>query len=157
MKQWFASLSQREQVYLLLLGLALGLYLLFILAVRPLGAARDELALRNTVVAESLQRIDVMVSQILALRESGPRSDAPRNLTSLVNRSTAEQGLAVSRLQPNSRGEVQVRLENAPFDALAAWLYHMEYREQLRVHEVSITQAGAAGRVNATVRLGPPG
>ncbi len=157
MKQWFEGLTQREQLYLLVLGLALGLYLLFILAIRPLGAAQSDLAQRNNTVAESLQRIDVMVSQILSLRESGARSSAPRNLTSLVNSSTAEQGLAVARLQPNSRGEVQVRLENAAFDSLAAWLYSMEYREQLVVQEVSITQANAPGTVNATVRLGPPG
>ncbi|MFV8818207.1 type II secretion system protein GspM [Haliea sp. E17] len=157
MKQWFSGLTQREQLSLLVLGLALGLYLVYLLAVRPLGTAREEMAQRNSAVADSLQRVDVMVSQILALRESGARSDAPRNLTSLVNSSTAEQGLAVARLQPNSRGEVQVRLEDVSFDALAGWLYQLEYRENIVVQEVSITQGGGDGQVNATVRLGPPG
>ncbi len=154
MKQWFAGLNQREQLSLLILGFALGLYLLFIVALRPLGEAQAEMSTRNVAVSESLQRIDVMVSQILALRESGAQGSAPRNLTSLVNSSTAEHGLSIDRLQPNSRGEVQIRLENAAFDSLAAWLYQIEYRDHLLVQEVSITQAGSSGRVNATVRIG---
>ena len=72
---------------------------------------------------------------------------------SLINRSTSSFGLQVNRLQPNSRGEVQVRLENAAFDDLVAWLHQMEYRESLIVQEVSITPGGGSGRVNATVRL----
>ena len=65
--------------------------------------------------------------------------------------------LPVSRLQPNSRREIQVRLESAAFDDLIAWLHQMEYGERLLVREVSITQAGSAGRVNATVRIAQAG
>jgi len=122
--------------------------------VAPLDDARDAVAVQNRGVAQSLENVDVMVSQILQLRESGASSSERRNLTSVVNSSTAQFKLQVARLQPNSRGEIQVRLENAPFDDLVAWLYQMEHREGLVVQEASITQAGAAGRVNVSVRLG---
>lgn len=153
MKQWFAALTQREQLSLLIMGLAVGLYLIFVLLMAPLSQARDRMALQNAGVAESLQRVDVLVSQILYLRESGETGTTNRNLTSLVNRSTSSHQLQVNRLQPNSRGELQVRLENAVFDDLIAWLYQVEYKEGLRVLETSITQAGSVGRVNATIRL----
>jgi type II secretory pathway component PulM len=158
MKQWFAGLTPREQLSLLIMGLALGLYLLLMVLVAPLDRARDRLALQNQGVAQSLQRVDSLVSQLMQLRESGGnRSGALPNLSGLVNRSTSSFDLQVSRLQPNSRGEIQVRLENAAFDDLVAWLHQMEYRDGLRVREASITQAGSAGRVNATVRLAQPG
>ena len=80
-----------------------------------------------------------------------------RNITTLINQSTARLKLPVSRLQPNSRGEIQVRLENAVFDDILKWLHAMEYREGLLVREVSITQAGTKGRVNATVRMAQAG
>lgn len=153
MKQWFSGLTQREQLSLLIMGLAVALYLVFVLLMAPLSQARDRMALQNLGVAESLQRVDVLVSQILYLREAGDGSTSSRNLTSLVNRSTSNYQLQVNRLQPNSRGELQVRLENAAFDDLIAWLYQVEYKEGLRVLETSITQAGSAGRVNATIRL----
>ena len=153
MKNWFAGLTQREQLSLLILGGVLALYLSYMLLVAPLSSARDDLARQNEGVAASLQRVDVMVSQILTLRESGAQTGGGRNLTALVNRSTASLGLQVSRLQPNSRGEIQVRLEGVPFDDLVSWLHQMEVRESLLVRELSITQGGSAGRVNATVRL----
>ncbi len=157
MRAWFDGLTQREQLSLLLLGLALALYLVYMLLVAPLGTARDELARQNRGVAESLHRVDAMVSQILALRETGGTVAGNRNLTTLVNRSTAALGLQVARLQPNSRGEIQVRLEGAAFDDLLNWLHQMEMRESLLVRELSITQGGSPGLVNATIRLAQAG
>jgi len=157
MKQWFAGLTQREQLSLLIMALALGLYLLFMILVAPLDRARDSLAEQNHGVTQSLQRVDMLVSQILQLRVNGERPNARRNLAGLINRSTSALGLQVSRLQPNSRGEIQVRLENAAFDDIVTWLYQMEYRDGLLVREASIMQTGNPGRVNATVRLAQSG
>jgi type II secretory pathway component PulM len=153
MKQWFMGLTQREQLSLFIMGLAVALYLAFVIFIAPLSQARDRMVVQNRGVAESLQRVEVLVSQILYLRETGNGSSTNLNLTSLVNRSTSSYQLQVNRLQPNSRGELQVRLENAVFDDLIAWLYQVEYKEGLRVLETSITPAGTVGRVNATVRL----
>ena len=153
MKAWFTQLNQREQLSVLALGLAVGLYLLYLLAWAPLEANRDRLQLQNRAAAGSLQQVDAMVSEILLLRDGSARSNTRRNLTSLINGSTSRHELQVSRLQPNSRGEIQVRLEAAAFDDLLGWLHEMEYSEGLLVREVSITQGGAVGRVNATVRI----
>lgn len=153
MKEWFAGLNQREQLSIFVLGIALVLYLLYMLAWAPLAQRREELALQNESVAQSLQRVDAMVSEIMRLREGGVASTARRNLTSLVNQSTSRHGLQVSRLQPNSRGDIQVRLENAVFDDLLAWLDDVENREGLLVTEIAITRSGNAGRVNATIRI----
>ena len=98
-----------------------------------------------------------MVSEILRLRDTGGSAKTGRNLTSLINQSTGRREIAVSRLQPNSRGELQVRLENTSFDDFLGWLYDMEYKEGLLVREVSITEGGGVGRVNATVRIAQAG
>jgi type II secretory pathway component PulM len=156
-KAWFTQLNQREQLSLLVLGVVLVAYLVYLLVWSPLDRRRDQLAQQNRGVAESLQRVDAMVSEVVKLRESDARPGRQRNLTSLINQSTARQALQVSRLQPNSRGEIQVRLESAAFDALLAWLYELEYREGLLVREVSITQSGTSGRVNATIRVAQAG
>lgn len=153
MKDWFAQLSQRDQLSLLVLGLALGLYLVYLLAWQPLANKRELLERQNSAVATSLQEVDAMVSEILRLRDSGAGAGTRRNLTSLINQSTRRRGLQVTRLQPNSRGEIQVRLEGAAFDEVLAWLHEMESQEGLLVMEAAVTPAGMAGRVNATVRI----
>ena len=153
MKEWFAGLNQREQLSLVALGFALGLYLLYMLAWAPLAERRDQLIVQNKSAAESLQRVDAMVSEITRLRAGGAASSAQRNLTALVNQSTNRHNLQVSRLQPNSRGDIQVRFENAVFDDLVAWLDQVENREGLLVTEVAITRTGSSGRVNASIRI----
>lgn len=159
MRSWFSQFNQREQLSLLVLAIALAVYLLYMLVWSPLANQRDQLAVQNRGVAASLQRVDAMVSEVLQLRSGEGQSSAGsrRNLTSLINQSTRRLQLAVTRLQPNSRGEIQVRLEAAAFDDLLKWLHEMESGEGLLVREVSITQAGSAGRVNATVRLAQAG
>lgn len=158
MKAWFEQLSQRDQMSLLVLGVALVLYALYMFVWAPLDRMRDDLALQNTAIAESRVRVDAMVSQLLELRQSGAAATgAKRNLTSVINESTARLQLPVIRLQPNSRGEIQVRVENATFDAVLQWLHEMEYKEDLMVREVSLTQAGTVGRVNVTVRIAEAG
>jgi|GWRWMinimDraft_5_1066013.scaffolds.fasta_scaffold47679_2 general secretion pathway protein M len=154
MKQWFSQLSQRDQMSLLVLGLALALYLVYMFIWSPLDTRREELALQNTVIAESGVRVDAMVSQLLELRQGGaPTGGAPRNLTAVINESTSRLQLPVMRLQPNSRGEIQVRLEDVSFDLALKWLHEIESREGLLVREVSVTKANTAGRASITVRI----
>lgn len=157
MKEWFSQLNQRDQISLLLLGLALALYLLYMFVWSPLDSQREQLAVQNSAMAESRVRVDAMVSQLLQLRQGGVQTGARRNLTSVINESTSRLQLPVIRLQPNSRGEIQVRVENAAFDDVLQWLHEMEFVEGLLVREVSVTQAGAVGRVNVTVRIAEAG
>ncbi len=157
MNNWLANLDQREQLSLVLLAAALAVYLLFVAVWSPLAESREQMSLRNQGVAASLQRVDALVSEVLLLRKGGAGKRAKRNLTSLINQSTNRMNLQISRLQPNSRGELQVRLENASFDDVLAWLYEMEYGQGLLVREVSLTRSGATGRVNASVRLAQGG
>ena len=157
MKEWFSQLNQREQLSLLLLSLALLVYLLYILVLSPLESEREQLIAQNSAVIESQGRVDAMVSQLLQLREGGAKAGAKRNLTSVINQSTSRLQLPVMRLQPNSRGEIQVRIENASFSDVLKWLNEMEYTESLLVREVSVTPAASAGRVNITVRIAEAG
>jgi len=156
-KEWFAGLEQREQLSVLLLAVVVALYLLYVLAWSPLESRRDALAIQNAAIAESRMRVDAMVSQLLELRKNGAGTGARQNLTVEINASTGRYALPVVRLQPNSRGEIQVRIENAPFDKVMQWLYEVEYEKGLLVREVSLTQASDAGQVNVTVRIAQAG
>ena len=153
MKAWLAQRNPREQLSLLVLCLVLSAYLVYMLAWRPLAEMRDGLAAQNRAEAARLQRVDALASEVINRRDSGAVANRRGNLASIINQSTGRLQLQVSRLQPNARGDIQVRLENAVFDDVLAWLYEMEYREGLLVREVSITRAGPAGHVNATVRI----
>ena len=110
------------------------------------------MALNNTAAVQTLARVDQKVSRLLALRQT-EGSQQSRNLSSTLSAVAQNTGLTIKRLQPNSRGEVQVRFESVEFDALLQWLQTVEGSEGLRIIDASLSDGGRSGGVNATLRV----
>lgn len=155
MKDLFLNMTRREQIYVLVMVAAVGLWLLFTLALNPAASAREAMSASNESAIELLARVDAKATELMRLRQEGTTQNNG-SLVSAISRSSELAGLPVRRLQPNSRGEVQVRYEAVDYDDLARWLYQIELVEGLLVVEASITQAGRSGGVNASVRVARP-
>ena len=151
MRQWFESLPSRDQIALMALVAALGLWLFVQLIFIELDGRRDRLTQSNQALAETLMRVDLKVEQLAALRAGG--SDQKVNLTRALSQASEANGLAVKRLQPNSRGEVQIRFEGVAFDDLLQFLEQIEGVSGLAVLDASVSSAGRNGGVNATFRV----
>jgi type II secretory pathway component PulM len=153
MRQWFEQFTPREQLYLLAAAAAVTLYILLMMVWRPVAELRDDMAQRNEDTTVLLGRVRAMAGELQQLQSS---STAPRdrNMAQLINSSTSELGVRPSRIQPNSRGETQIRFEDVEFTRLMRWLHRMESVEGIPVREVAINQGERGGVVKATVRLG---
>ena len=156
MKNWFANLPRREQIYLLILSFVLALWLLWQLLLAPLSTMVANMASNNVAAGSLLARVDAKVTQLLALQSQSQQGDGG-NLVAAISRSADLAGIPVRRLQPSNRGDVQLRLESVDYDTVAAWLYRIEATERLRVLEATITQAGRSGGVNVSLRIGRQG
>jgi len=150
-RQWFESLSARDQVALMILGAAVGLWAFVFLIFIELDGRRERLVDGNQALAQKLHRVDLKVEQLAVLREGG--GDGQVNLTRTLSQASETHGLTVKRLQPNSRGEVQLRFEGVTFDGLLQFLEQIEGSAGLVVKEASISSAGRSGGVNATLRI----
>ena len=151
MRQWFESLPSRDQIALMALVAALGLWLFVQLIFIELDGRRDRLTQSNQALAEKLIRVDLKVEQLAALRAGG--HDQRVNLTRTLSQASEANGLAVKRLQPNSRGEVQIRFEGVAFENLLQFLEQIEGVSGLAVLDASVSSAGRNGGVNATFRV----
>ena len=145
MKAWWVRLTVREQSSVLVLAVAVAVWLLWVALWSPMAAKRDRMAEQNSATAETLVRVDALSALVLQAREGNTPVRSGSNLAAVVNQSTARYGLSVSRLQPGARGDLQVRLENARFADLAAWLHQLEMREGLVFAEVAGTPVAADG------------
>ncbi len=150
-RQWFESLSARDQIALMILGAAVGLWAFVFLIFIELDGRRERLVNGNQALAQKLHRVDLKVEQLAVLREGG--GDGQVNLTRTLSQASETHGLTVKRLQPNSRGEVQLRFEGIAFDGLRQFLEQIEGSAGLVVKEASISSAGRSGGVNATLRI----
>ena len=150
---WFWSHNEREQAYLLAAAAAVVLYVLYMGVWKPLADMRNAMAQRNAVTEQTLTRVQAMASELNQLKAggAGPRN---RNMNQLINASTTEVGIRPSRIQPNSRGEPQIRFENVGFAELLRWMHRIEYREGIAIKEVAINPGDRGGLVKATIRLG---
>jgi general secretion pathway protein M len=157
MRSRFSQLGPRDQIALALLAALLLLCVVWLLAWRPLAQSNAILARQNAASAQTLLGVTRLADEYHALRQRDDSAAASRaSLTEVVNRSIEAHGLAMSRFQPGSGGDVQLRLENAAFDAVLRWLHRLERGEGVSLRELSITRGAAPGLVNVSVRLYRP-
>ena len=154
MREWFAQLSNRDQIWILTTSVVLGVWLLIQLIFVELDGKRKQLSLENIDLRNQLNRVDAKAEQLRFLRAGGGSDQV--NLIQTVSQAGEAQGLVVKRLQPNSRGEVQIRFEGIPFDGLLRFFEQIEGLSGLTVVDVSISSVGSGRGVNATLRIAGP-
>ena len=136
---------------LMILAAVLGVWMFIQVIFVELDGRRQSLMAGNEALASTLSRIDLKVEQLAALRADG--GGVQVNLTRTLSQLSETLGLPVKRLQPNSRGEVQIRFEGIAFDGLLQFLEQIEGSSGLVVVDGSISSAGNNGGVNATLRV----
>jgi type II secretory pathway component PulM len=135
----------------MILVAVLGVWMFIQVIFVELDGRRQSLMAGNEALASTLSRIDLKVEQLAALRADG--GGVQVNLTRTLSQLSETLGLPVKRLQPNSRGEVQIRFEGIAFDGLLQFLEQIEGSSGLVVVDGSISSAGNNGGVNATLRV----
>ena len=153
MREWYARLSPREQQFVKLGAVAVGVMLLLGL-ILPLNRNIAQARQRVTHKQADLAFIQNAIPQIAA---AGPAVTAasPETLVVLIDSSARESGLgkSLSSSQPSDGGGLRIRLDNAPFDGVVAWLARLSQQHGVRVETAEIDAAGEAGFVNATLVL----
>jgi general secretion pathway protein M len=149
------QLSLRDQAMLVVLAAALLLYLLYQMLWQPLAAANSSLANQNAAVAKSLANMHQLAAQYRELQKSSAQDGGSQSetLTQLVDQTVASNELHMSRFQPGSSGDVQVRLDNASFDQVLRWLSELENKHGVTLREFGIAPGSGPGLVNVSVRL----
>jgi general secretion pathway protein M len=152
------QLSLRDQGMLILLAAAVLLYVSYQMFWRPLAIANERLTTQNAAATQSLASITQLAAQYRELQRSNTQGsvDQGETLTQLVDSSVANNGLHMSRFQPGSNGDVQVRLDNAGFDQVLRWLHELESKHNVTIRELGIAPGSGSGLVNISVRLFRP-
>lgn len=149
------QLSLRDQSMLALLAGALVLYALYQAVLHPLAASNRRLENQNASAQKSLAAVTQMAAELRALQQNNTQSTAAQNenLTQLIDRTVAANNLRMSRFQPGSSGDVQVRLDNMAFDQVLRWLNELESAQSVTIRELVIAPGSAPGLVNVSARL----
>lgn len=144
--------NRREQMLILGCGLAVVLYLLWLIVLVPIQNKRDQLLAANVASSQSLGRVQIAAAQIQQLRAAGASANT-ENISGLIDSTLRANGLSMSGFQPGANGEARVRLDRAAFDSLMQWLYEIEFKQGISVGDLSIVSTNDPGQVTVTMRL----
>lgn len=154
MKEWFNNLRRQEQLMVLFGAFALALYIVFMWILAPMSDKIATLERQNHAAAVSLAEVKELAKVYKQLNQSGrAASVSDGNLTRIVDSTVKNNQLKMTRFQPSSSGDVQVRFENAAFNNIAAWINELESGNGVLVRDLSLTPGSAKGLVNVSVRL----
>lgn len=151
--EFWRARSAREQALLAALAaLAFGMVWYFA-AVGPLLERADVNKQRRDAEAALLQRLNRVGSRMPALPAPRLRSDA--SLLLLVNGSIRDAGLSTFLQEAAADGETRVRLRlvDAPFPAVSAWLATLASQEGVRAVSADIQRGSAPGATQVSLLL----
>jgi general secretion pathway protein M len=153
-QQYYLRLSRREQR--IMLAGAIAAALLLILAIllplqRTVGAAQARVERKQ----DDLNWLRSVAPQLASLRNAAPPPQLHESLVVLVDRTARQAGLehALAGSQPSGNGGLNVRLEQASFDMLVAWLAQLRDSFGVRVDSAVLDAGNSAGTVNASLVL----
>ena len=150
----FFKLSYRDQILLLFTMFILFLSIVWFLILTPISDQRDEMSRRNELSRASLSRVDEMVSELRRLNVTQSSASQRGSSTAGINASASRYGLKISRLTPNSLGEIELRLENVKFSELIRWINYVESELGFTTIEAGLSVPRGRMKVNATLRFG---
>lgn len=161
MKEWFFSLNERERV-MVAGGAVLSVILLFYgLIWNPVvnGAEQRQAELSAARKLTADMKEAVVEAKRLQSRGGTPGLRPGQSLLSLVDSTVKRAGLndQVDRVKPQGQTEVQIWLDNAPFDKMITWLETLQSRHGVVVKSTNIDRAQADGTVKASIELSGAG
>jgi general secretion pathway protein M len=156
-RQWFTGLADRERLFVLAGVCAAALVLLLSLLL-PLNRAASAAQQRVADKRRDLVWLQAVAPQVASAAEASPApGESNESLVVLADRVAQATGIARSLTgsQPSGNGGLRVRLEKAPFDALATWLGQLSQQYGVGVETASVDALPVPGLVNATIVLRP--
>ncbi len=143
----------RERVLLGALAWILAGALWFFALVTPLMQRAERFEVKLAAEQALLERVEALSGRVATLPPPRPRSD--RSLLLVANRALQEAGLSAYLEESNADGErrVRLRLKDAPFPQVSAWLAGMAAQQGVRTASADIEPAGPPGRVQMSLVL----
>ena len=158
MKDWFAGLEPREQLFVGVGAFVVALTVLWGLVWTPLNNSHEELRTNVANWDLSLRELQPLKAAIQSSGgvDSSQTPDVVQTPVVVVDQTLRARGLnaALKRRQPTPNG-IRVEFENVAFDDLVLWLGDLSNRYAMNVQAGSMSVANRAGpgRINASLTL----
>ena len=146
-KQWWGSITQREQrlvmigaVCLVIGGFYWGIW-------QPLQERANQAQMRIHTEKQLLGWVSHKADQITALRKQGGKSQIQQPLNQVIATSTRDFNIDLIRVQPRNDDSMQVWVQPLPFNQLLNWIAFLQENQGISVQFLDIDKAKQPGVV----------
>ena len=146
LEKW-QQLNEREQKLVLAMSVVIGIFLFYSLVWQPLNNNIAKTSDKIERQQQLLSWVESETTRYQQARQSGQLTNKGGSLSSVVNRSANQQGIVIDRMQPQG-SDLQVWIEQVPFDQLMAWLDQLMNNNGVKVKAIDVTNTDTAGVVN---------
>ncbi len=158
MKDWWSNLQSREQNFVLIAAVVVGLFLIYSMIWSPLSTARDNKQLQVENNKELLSWMTAKSAEVKQLKLTNPnllKSDSKRSLLAIVDSLANRLGLraAIKQIQPDGPHSATIYIDEINFDALTTMLGQLDKNSDVKVKEADISKLEASGIVKARILL----
>jgi len=159
MKDWYDNLEAREQVFVLIGAVFVGIALLYYVLWAPLDRNHSQVATRVDTWERSLAELRPLQAMVAAggLNNSTGAIGSQQAPIIIVSQTLQSRGLEQyrRRSQPTTSNGIRVEFEEVAFDDLMLWLGDLSDNHAMYVQSGSLSEGDAIGdgRVNASLTL----
>ena len=146
LKQKFTALTEREQRLVLLSGLVVLLGIFYWGLWAPLNQSisqQSQLLESNKKLVSWVEEQGQKAAQLRGTQSSPRRVTG--SLPQLVTSTSSNHSLSISRMQPQG-DEIQVWIDEAPFNSLMGWLNELETRG-IVIEQLDVAETNAPGMI----------
>lgn len=143
-KQKWQQLNAREQMLVSIMSAFIVVFLFYSLVWQPLNTNIAKAAKQLQRRQALLTWVQDKTQQYSHVSRSGKRING--SLTSIVNRTSRQKQISVTRMQPQN-ADLQVWVNEVPFDTLFVWLIQLVEKEGLAIKALDISTADEQGVV----------
>ena len=152
-KNWFLSLSPRDQLALGICSVVLVCYVLIFVILLPMQTDLEKAEHRNKRALEEQQEVRTLAGRILAAKASESSQGGRGGLNAILNDSLREFGITMENFQPSGTTGARVRLAPSEFNKVLAWLNEMEIKRGVTIKDVTMTAQENPGTVAVTLQM----
>ncbi len=155
MKEWFASLAQRERRMVMAAAAFILLFLIYLLLVSPLMSTNEALSLSVEQKARDYEWMKSRAADARSRVLAGPARQQKDSRT-LIARVTSElrtKSITPVQVRPEGERRLNLTLRDVNFVNLMDRLEHLQSSFDVRVAKASIEPGSDTGLVNAQLTL----
>ncbi len=158
MNKFLANLNRGERRWVLGGGAVLLVLLIYTLGWLPFSrevTRLQDIVSEQRALAAWMEQAAKEARRLRGLSAGTADSRARRSLLALTDQTAKQAGLgnAIKRVEPEGQDKVHIRLEQAAFDDLIAWLEKLQLGHQVRIVSITIDRQELPGLVDVRLTL----